>query len=72
MDGQSLRFRDPEHVRSVIDALKTRDLSADDDVSPRLRALSAGCLDAELEGMVCVALLLLNVDDLGYERVALM
>jgi len=52
MDGQSLRFRDPEHVRSVIDALKTRDLSADDDVSPRLRALSAGCLDAELEDMV--------------------
>ena len=59
MDGQSLRFRDPEHVRSVIDALKTRDLS-DDDVSPRLRALSAGLLDDELEGMVYVALELLE------------
>ena len=53
MDGQSLRFRDPEHVRSVIDMLKTRDLS-NEELSPRLRALGGGVLDDELESMVYV------------------
>lgn len=51
MDGQSLRFRDPEHVRSVIDMLRTRDLS-NEELSPRLRALGGGVLDDELESMV--------------------